>query len=52
MAQRLNQQLAGMRVNINDLLTCLTRSYKILDKAYNENFISIGLDQILCQQSR
>jgi hypothetical protein len=33
-----------MRVNIRELLTCLTRSYKILDKADNDNFISIGLD--------
>jgi len=33
-----------MRVNIISLLTCLTRSYKILDKAYYENFISKGPD--------
>jgi len=27
-------------------------SCKVLDKADNDNFISKGLDQILCQQSR
>ena len=37
---------------INKKVTCLTKSYKILDKADDDNFISIGLDQILCQQSR